>query len=114
MKKENKSKLEKIRRGKKIALTKDGVIVQKQKVKTHMKAYKEARETYESTLTEQVIRANATTLKTVSPEIVIQITKRFNTKRFQKIADKNTIYKIYKNVFDKGGDGDNAKTLGTS
>ena len=32
-------------------------------------AYKEAREQYESTRTEQVVRANATTLRNISPEI---------------------------------------------
>ena len=104
--KENKSKLEKLEEEKNSAdqRWRDSTEAES---KDAYEAYKEARETYESTLTEQVIRANATTLKTVSPEIVIQITKDL-TQKVSEIADKNTIYKYIKR-FDKGGDGDNAK-----
>ena len=70
-------------------------------------AYKEARENYESTRTEQVIRANATTLRNFSPEIVTEITNDL-TQKVSEIADENTINK-YIEHFDKGGTGDTAQ-----
>lgn len=67
-------------------------------------AYKEAREEYESTRTEHIIRANAATLRNFSPEIVTDITKDL-TQKVSEIADENTI-NIYIKYFDKGGEGD--------
>lgn len=69
-------------------------------------AFKKAREEYESTRTEQVIRANATTLRGFSSEIVTEITKDL-TQKVSKITDENTINK-YIERFDKGGKGDKA------
>ena len=77
-------------------------------------AYKKARDQYESTQVEQVVRANATTLKNVSPKIVTEITKDLtqkvsalewidNPKKNEK--NNNFVIKKYIERFDKGGKG---------
>ena len=69
-------------------------------------AFKKAREEYESTRNEQVIRANAATLRNFSPEIVTEITKDL-TRKVSDIEDE-TVQKKYIERFDKGGKGDKA------
>lgn len=78
-------------------------------------AYKKAREEYESTRTEHIIRANAATLRNFSPEIVTDITKDLT----QKVSDlvwvdnptenrenNNVVILKYIDHFDPEGKGD--------
>ena len=105
LKKENKSELEKLKdaqeRAKQDWIENGG----KDSGKAY-EAYKEARVEYESTQAEQVVRANATTLKNVSRKIVTEITKNLT----QKVSEikRETVRKKYIERFDKGGKGDTA------
>jgi hypothetical protein len=102
---ENKSKLEKLKDEQDRA-EQNWIDSTPEQTKETYEAYKEAREQYESTRTEQVVRANATTLRGFSSEIVTQITKDL-TQKVSEITDEN-VQQQYIKRFDKGGKGNNA------